>query len=144
VTVNLYISEAWYGLARDSAQAGVTFVRQGGHRRLHAFFRAHPEQLDGRFTKTPEYERGGHAYTGGGFAGTQHAARAGTVCLWHGWCPHQASANASAQPRLAIISRWADRRFTCPSINFGFGAEVGPGLGRIVSEKAAPTLLVNS
>ena len=58
-------------------------------------------QIDGRFTKTPEYEHDSHAYKGGDgqkpFPGTQHAAKAGTVCLWHGWTPHQASANANVK-----------------------------------------------
>jgi len=40
------------------------------------------------------------------YTGVQHAAKAGTVCLWHGWTPHQASANANDVPRLCIISRW--------------------------------------
>jgi hypothetical protein len=97
-------------------QGGCFTYWKGGHKRLHAFFRDHPEQIDGRFTKTPEFKSDSHPYKGGdgvrGYPGTQHAAKAGTVCLWNGWTPHQASANANDTPRLAIISRWADRRFT--------------------------------
>eukprot|EP01051_Picozoa_sp_SAG22_P006942 SAG22_NODE_472_length_10094_cov_6.762581_3_plen_279_part_00 len=114
----------------DVAEKGGCFTYwRGGHKRFHAFARQHPEQIDGRFTKTPEYEQSGngHAYKGGGGTGTQHAAKAGTVCLWHGWCPHQASSNANETPRLAIISRWADKRFTGPAVKFGFGADVEAG-----------------
>jgi ectoine hydroxylase-related dioxygenase (phytanoyl-CoA dioxygenase family) len=109
-------------------QGGCFTYWKGGHRRLHSFFHDHPEQLDGRFTESEAFQHDSHPYKGGdgGHAthgGTQHAAKAGTVCLWHGWTPHQASANANhAQgPRLAIISRWADRRFTGPPIKFGHG-----------------------
>ena len=49
------------------------------------------------------------------------------MCAGHGWCPHQASANANSTPRLAIISRWADRRFTGPAINFGYGDDIENG-----------------
>ena len=51
----------------------------------------------------------------------------GWLCAGHGWCPHQASANANSTPRLAIISRWADRRFTGPAINFGYGDDIENG-----------------
>ena len=114
----------------DVAEKGGCFTYwKGGHRRVHFFFRQHPKDVDGRFTKTSEFEHNSHAYKGGDgqrpFAGTQHAAKAGTVCLWHGWTPHQASANAADQPRLCIISRWNDKRFTVPSIKFGYGEEGG-------------------
>lgn len=64
----------------DVAEQGGCFTYwKGGHRRLHAFFREHPTQIDGRFTKTPEFEFDSHPYKGGdgdkGFPGTQHAAK---------------------------------------------------------------------
>ena len=68
---------------------------------------------------------------GAGIEGTQHAVKAGTVCVWHGWCPHTASQNASDQPRLALISRWNDNRFvgdSPPSITFNNAPTVVPEL----------------
>jgi hypothetical protein len=47
---------------------------------------------------------------------------------------HQASANANDTPRLAIISRWADRRFTGEPIKFGFGDAVEGGWDSVDDE----------
>ena len=85
---------------------------KGGHKKLHEWYREHPEEVDGRFTETERYRIGEHAYQGAGIVGTQHAVKAGTVCVWHGWCPHQASANANDTPRLALISRELPQRPT--------------------------------
>ena len=106
----------------DHEALGVSRYWRGGHRKVHEWWRAHPEEVDGRFTATDRYEqhtrararthslresdrykKGEHPYTGAGIEGTQHAVKAGTVCVWHGWCPHNASQNASKTPRLAII-----------------------------------------
>eukprot|EP01052_Picozoa_sp_SAG31_P028746 SAG31_NODE_2800_length_5077_cov_2.098433_1_plen_265_part_00 len=111
----------------------------GGAQRFHNFLRNEPEQVDGRFTKTVAFQKGNcHPYKGGdgdvAYVGKQHAAKAGTVCLWHGWTPHQASSNANEQPRLCIISRWNDKRFTVPPINFGYGDGIENGWGAVTEE----------
>jgi ectoine hydroxylase-related dioxygenase (phytanoyl-CoA dioxygenase family) len=36
------------------------------------------------------------------YTGVQHAAKAGTVCLWHGWTPHQASVNANKRRPASV------------------------------------------
>lgn len=99
---------------------GFTYWR-GGHARVHERFRAHPEEVDGRLVETAEYKEGKHPYLGGGEEGTVHAVKAGTVCVWHGWCPHNASQNATDTPRLAIISRWNDSRFVGPPVQMKYG-----------------------
>eukprot|EP01043_Picozoa_sp_COSAG02_P022510 COSAG02_NODE_1173_length_14105_cov_15.197701_10_plen_250_part_00 len=91
-------------------QGGCFTYWPGGANRFHQFLQNQPEQVDGRFTRTAEYNGDSHPYKGGdgreAYVGVQHAAKAGTVCLWHGWTPHQASANSNDVPRLCIISRW--------------------------------------
>ena len=81
-----------------------------------------PEQVDGRLIESPEYSAGHHAYQGGGpdYEGTLYRAAAGTVCVWHGWCPHNASMNATAIPRLAVISRWNDSQFVSEPIQMTY------------------------
>ena len=124
----------------DVAEQGGCFTYwPGGARRFHQFLREHPEEVDGRFTQTAAYKNGNsHPYKGGDghtpYVGVQHAAKAGTVCLWHGWTPHQASANSNDVPRLCIISRWNDKRFTIPSIKFGFGSDVEGGWDSVTDE----------
>jgi ectoine hydroxylase-related dioxygenase (phytanoyl-CoA dioxygenase family) len=85
-------------------------------------FLKRPEQVDGRLIESPEYSAGHHAYQGGGpdYEGTLYRAAAGTVCVWHGWCPHNASMNATAMPRLAVISRWNDSRFVSEPVQMTY------------------------
>ena len=105
-------------------KGGCFTVWPGGHRRVHEFFRKNPQQIDGRFTVTESFkQRGWNCLHDDGGAleppvGTQHAAQAGTACLWHGWCPHSASMNARDRPRLALIARWNDTRFGGPPVLF--------------------------
>lgn len=125
------VSATFY-LSDVAEQGGCFTYWPGGATRFHQFLRQHPEQVDGRFTQTVQFKRGNsHPYMGGDgqkpHTGVQHAANAGTVCLWHGWTPHQASLNSNDTPRLCIISRWNDSRFTVPAIKFGFGSDVEGG-----------------
>jgi hypothetical protein len=107
---------------QDVVERGGCFTYwKGGHQKVHEWWRRHPEEVDGRFTATEMYKSGDHPYQGAGIEGTQHAVKAGTVCVWHGWCPHQASPNASDQPRLALISRWNDNRFVGDNVRMKYG-----------------------
>jgi hypothetical protein len=90
---------------------GCFTVWKGGARRVHSFFRANPEQLDGRFYSEQFFkDRGWNALhdEGGSLAlavaGTQFVGAAGDCILWHGSCPHSVSANRRAEPRLAMIA----------------------------------------
>ncbi len=113
---------------QDVVEKGGCFTYwRGGHKKVHEWYSAHPEEVDGRFTATSKYKDGEHPYQGAGIEGTQHAVKAGTVCVWHGWCPHTASQNASDQPRLALISRWNDNRFVGDSVRMKYGAPEEPG-----------------
>lgn len=107
---------------QDVVERGGCFTYwKGGHQKVHEWWRRHPEEVDGRFTASEMYKSGDHPYQGAGIEGTQHAVKAGTVCVWHGWCPHQASPNASDQPRLALISRWNDNRFVGDNVRMKYG-----------------------
>jgi hypothetical protein len=109
VTVVVYVEDV------DSHGGGYCYWRGGCHR-VHAFFRAQPHVVDGRFVREDEFQQHGWAgIYGGDAARTENVARAGDALLVHGWTPHSASRNMRSSPRMAIIQRWNDKRLSLGS-----------------------------
>lgn len=107
-------------LLTDCEEGGGCFMYwKGGHRRIHKFWRQHPEYIGPPRAGTEEFHdtppfvaRGWSAiHDDGGTCdarGTQFVGKAGDCVLWHGWCPHSQSVNLRSVPRLALVARWDD------------------------------------
>ncbi len=112
VAITLYLNDV-------QEDGGCFMYWRKGHRRIHQFWLEHPhfigELQPGKedFHATLAFqERGWTAIQdlGGSMTplGTQFVGKAGDAMLWHGWCPHSASANLRDEPRLALVARWND------------------------------------
>ena len=87
---------------------GAFFYWPESHHIAHQYFLKHPDQIEGTFRDTPEWEE----RTWGMFSdqapqpGREFTARAGDLILWHGWLCHSGSSNIRTMPRIGFFSRW--------------------------------------
>ncbi len=80
----------------------------GSHHVAHRYFRQHPDQIEGTFRDTAEWEKRGWGIFSdeGPEPAREFVAKAGDVILWHGWLCHTGSPNVRPSPRVGFFSRW--------------------------------------
>ena len=78
------------------------------HEPVQAYFREHPEQIDGSFRDRADWEerQWGLFSDESPHQPVEFTGRAGDVILWHCFLCHTGSANARARPRLGVFARW--------------------------------------
>ena len=100
-------------LEEVEARGGGFYYWPDSHLPVQEYFREHPEQIDGSFTKRDDWDEKGWALFSDlcPSAPQEFVGAAGDVILWHCFTCHGGSANVNARPRLGVFSRWhrADR-----------------------------------
>ena len=83
----------------------------GSHQDAHQYFLRYPNQIEGTFRETPEWEGNGWSIFHGpnSESAQEFIAQAGDVILWHGWLMHTGSSNTQPSPRVGLFARWTHR-----------------------------------
>ena len=78
------------------------------HEPVQAYFREHPEQIDGSFRDRDDWEerQWGLFSDQSPDQPVEFTGRAGDVILWHCFLCHTGSPNVRTRPRLGVFARW--------------------------------------
>ena len=78
------------------------------HEPVQAYFREHPEQIDGSFRDRKDWEERQWALFSdeSPHQAVEFTGRAGDVILWHCFLCHTGSPNVRNRPRLGVFARW--------------------------------------
>ena len=78
------------------------------HEPVQAYFREHPEQIDGSFRDRDDWEerQWGLFSDQSPDQPVEFTGRAGDVILWHCVLCHTGSPNVRTRPRLGVFARW--------------------------------------
>ena len=95
-------------LEQVEAGGGGFFYWPDSHLPVQEYFRRHPQQIDGSFTKRDDWEEKKWAlFSDDATCPPQEfIGAAGDVILWHYFMCHTGSPNVNQRPRLAVFSRW--------------------------------------
>lgn len=95
---------------------GAFYYWPDSHLPVQAYFREHPQQIDGSFRERDDWEerKWGLFSDDGPSRPQEFTGAGGDVILWHCFMCHTGSPNLNARPRLAVFSRWhrSDREET--------------------------------
>ena len=90
------------------SQGGAYTYWPASHHIAHRYFREHPDQIEGTFRETSDWEERGWGIFSDDSPEPprEFVAKAGDVILWHGWLCHTGSTNVRSSPRIGFFSRW--------------------------------------
>jgi len=93
----------------DVESGGGAFVYwPRSHSSSHRYFVEFPDQIEGSFRETAEWEESGWGIFSDRSPrpAREFTAAAGDLILWHGWLCHSGSLNVRSVPRAGLFSRW--------------------------------------
>lgn len=117
--VDAYPPSGWYPFMLAATAYAYDVEPMGGgftywpqsHHSTHKHFLAHPEMIDGQFSREPGFNWGGpNDFTRiAPMPSREFTARAGDVIFWHAFLVHTGSSNIRTVPRVGFFSRYTHK-----------------------------------